>query len=74
MALARSVNMSGILACISSVREVNTSTFGHGCDCELCTIADGQTPLLHRSIRAASILLYSLQEILNMSVAQICKE
>ena len=41
MALARSVNMSGVLACGSSVREVNTSTFGHGYDCELCTIADG---------------------------------
>lgn len=57
MALARSVNMSGILACGSSVREVNTSIFGHGCDCELCTIADGQTPLLHRTIEVTSILL-----------------
>ena len=48
MALARSVNMSGLLACISSIREVKTSAFGHMCDCELCTIADEQTPLLHR--------------------------
>ena len=74
MALARSVNMSGILACISSIREVNTSIFGHACDCELCTLADEQTPLLHRHINVASILLCSLQAILKMSVAQICKK
>ena len=73
MALARSVNMSGILACISSIREVRTSAFGRVCDCELCTIADEQTPLVHRQMIVASILLCSLQAILKMSAAQIYK-
>lgn len=57
MAFARSVNMSGVLAYGSSIREVNTSNFGHGYDCELCTIANGQTPVLHRPINVASIIL-----------------
>ena len=57
MAFARSVNMSGILAYDSSVREVNTSISVMVMIAELCTIANGQTPVLDRPMNIASIIL-----------------